>query len=95
MLQITEHLKMCDAPLPSSVIGEAIVYLANAWSKQGVGLFDPAISRNVAIATDLAILQIVLPHVGQAIRSRPALYDSLRQTLKQFPRSRAAFEDLN
>jgi hypothetical protein len=57
MLQIADLLERYDAPLPDSVIGETVVYLANAWSKQGVGLFDRANSRNVAIAADLAIAQ--------------------------------------
>ncbi len=95
VLQIADLLKMYDAPLPDSVIRETVVYLANAWSKQGVGLFDPAISRNVAIAADLAIAQTVLPYVGQTLRSLPALHDSLKQVLKPFPRSLAALENLN
>lgn len=95
VLQIADLLKMSDAALPDSVIGEAVVYLANAWSKQGVGLFDPAITRNIAIAADLAIAQTVLPYVGQTLRARPALHDPLKQVLKPFPYSLTILENLN
>jgi len=95
IFQIADLLERHAAPLPHSVIGETVVYLANAWSKQGVGLFDRANSRNVAIAADLAIAQTVLPHVGRTLRSLPALYDPLRQVLKPFQRSLAALENLN
>jgi hypothetical protein len=95
VLQIADLLKRSDAALPNSVIGEAVVYLANAWSKQGVGLFDPAVTRNGSIAADLAIAQTVLPHVGQTLRALPALHASLKQVLQPFPRSLAALETLN
>jgi len=95
VLQIADLLKAHDVPLPDSVICESIIYLANAWSKRGVGLFDPAISRNVAIAADLAIAQTVLPHVGQTLRSLPALHDPLKQVLKPFPHSLTVLENLN
>ena len=95
MLQVAELLKTSDAPLPDSVIGEAVVYLANAWSKQGVGLFDRANSRNVAIAADLAIAQTILPHIGPILRSVSALHDPLKQALKPRPRTLAALKNPN
>lgn len=95
MLQIADLLDRHDAPLPDSVIGETVVYLANAWSKQGVGLFDQANSRNVGIAADLAITQSVLPYIEQTIRSRPTSHEVLKQMLKPFPRSLAAFNNLS
>jgi hypothetical protein len=95
MLQIADLLERYDAPLPDSVIGETVVYLANAWSKQGVGLFDRANSRNVAIAADLAIAQTILPHIGPILRSVAALHDPLKQALKPFPYSLALLENLN
>jgi hypothetical protein len=95
MLQIADLLERYDAPVPDSVIGETVVYLANAWSKQGVGLFDRANSRNVAIAADLAIAQTILPHIGPILRSVAALYDPLKQALKPFPYSLTLLENLN
>ena len=95
MLQIADLLDRHDAPLPDSVIGETVVYLANAWSKQGVGLFDRANSCNVAIAADLAIAQNILPHIGPILRSLPALYDPVKQVLKPFPHSLSILENLN
>lgn len=69
--------------LPRSVIGEAIVYLANAWSRQGTGLFDPATPRNAAIALDLAIAQTILPRITDVLRQSAAVRAQLRDILKE------------
>ena len=53
--------------LPHSTIDEAIIYLANAWSRQGVGLFDRSTTQNLAIALDLVIAQTLLPRVGESL----------------------------
>lgn len=44
-----------------SVTNEVVIYLANAWTKNGNGLFSPSTYRNLEIALDIAISQIVLP----------------------------------
>lgn len=83
-------LRMHAVPLPQSVLSEAIVYLANAWSGKGIGLFDQATSRNRAIALDLAIAQTILPRVAGAVRRSAALRKQLEETLKgRFPHSLA------
>ncbi len=95
MLQIGDLLKAYQAGLPDSVFGEAVVYLANAWSKQGVGLFDPVNSRNITIAVDLAIAQTLLPRAAETIRSLGTLRDQLMHRLNPFPHSIAFIENLN
>jgi len=81
--------------LPGSVRGETLIYLANAWSKEGIGLFDQVTPNNLAIALDLAIVQILLPRMGTIIRDRPTLQRQLRDVMTHFPRSVAFLERLN
>ena len=95
VLQIGDLLKAHHALLPDSAIGEAVVYLANAWSKQGVGLFDAVNSRNITIAVDLAIAQTLLPRAAEAIRSLATLRDQLIHRLHPFPHSLAFIENVN
>ena len=46
---------------PAAVIGDVLVFLANAWTTTGQGLFDPAPVRNLALAADLALAQALHP----------------------------------
>jgi energy-coupling factor transporter ATP-binding protein EcfA2 len=70
------------------LIDEAMLYLANSWSRLGNGLFDPSIPRNLEIALDLAMAQILLPHAGEKMREDEVLRVQLLSTLtRQFPRS--------
>jgi energy-coupling factor transporter ATP-binding protein EcfA2 len=72
-----------------ALLDEVVIYLANAWSVQGNGLFNPSLSRNLAIASDLALAQLVLPHYFMAKRSSKALQAELYSILdEQMPRSR-------
>lgn len=81
--------------LPGSVRGETLIYLANAWSNEGIGLFDPVTPNNHALALDLAIVQILLPRIGVMIRDCPTLQRRLWETMRQFPRSVEFIENLN
>jgi hypothetical protein len=58
-------------------LDEVIIYLANSWSRLGDGLFHPSPDRNLAIALDLAITQILLPRAVEAIRNEESLRDRL------------------
>jgi hypothetical protein len=72
-----------------AMLDEVVIYLANAWSIQGNGLFNPSLSRNLAIASDLALAQLVLPHYFMEIRSSKTLQAELYSILdKQQLRSR-------
>ncbi len=73
-----------------ALLDEVILYLANAWSAQGNGLFDPVTPRNLAIASDLALAQLVLPRSLDAIRSSETLQAELYSILEEhLPRSSA------
>ena len=76
--------------LPPALLNEVILYLANAWSVLGNGLFDPVTSRNLQIAFDLALAQLVLPHSLTAIQASGDLHAQLLFLLKErLPRSSA------
>ena len=80
---------------PPRVLGEAMIYLANAWSRRGAGLFAPSPTTNLEIALDLSIAQSVLPHAQASIQQSPALREELHATLNgKFPRSAALLESL-
>ncbi|QPC83132.1 hypothetical protein G4Y79_01790 [Phototrophicus methaneseepsis] len=80
--------------LPGSVKGETLVYVANAWSKDGVGLFDQVTPNNLATALDLAIVQILLPRISAIIRDSQTLRRRLQEALSQFPSSVEVLESL-
>ncbi len=73
-----------------ALLDELIVYLANAWSPHGNGLFDLSTSRNLAIASDIVLAQLVLPRHIVAIQSSETLQAKLYSFLKEnMPRSKA------
>ncbi len=79
-----------------SVTDEIIIYLANSWSRLGNGLFHPAPARNLTIALDLAILQILLPRAVDVIQGMDALREQLINTLMpHYPRSTAFVSELS
>lgn len=70
------------------VTSEAVIYLSNAWSNLNNGLFHPSMSRNLLIALDFAISQIVLPRAWDLIKQSSKLVSSLKAFLgNQFPHS--------
>jgi len=90
LVEIEAVLQDHNIQFSDSLIDEAMVYLANSWSSQGNGLFDPSTSRNLEIALDLAIAQTILPHTADAMQRNPVLREELLAVLSgQFPRSAA------
>jgi hypothetical protein len=73
---------------------EVMIYLANSWSRLGCGLFHPNPDRNLAIALDLAIAQILLPRAADAIRNLETLRNQLRNILTDELWRSAAFVDM-
>ena len=95
LLQIEALLRAHAIPGLHGLIDEAMLYLANSWSRLGNGLFDLSTSRNLEIALDLAMAQILLPHAGDRMREDAALRAKLLSTLTgQFPRSAGFVADL-
>jgi DNA polymerase III delta prime subunit len=95
LLEIEAVLENIGIQLPHGAIQEALVYLANAWTRQGAGLFDPCPVDNLAIALDFAITQAILPRAAERIGSSQARYDGLRNALNgQFPHATGFLESL-
>jgi len=84
MFRVESLLNEHDIQLTEAVKEELLIYVANAWSKKGIGLFDPKISSNLTIAFDFALMQILLPRIGSKIRDNPALRHELQIVLSQF-----------
>jgi hypothetical protein len=92
---IADLLRRHQVVLPESAMGEAMIYVANAWSAEGEGLFDSAPARNFTIATDLAITQSLLLRAGETIRESAALHAGLAGVLNaRLPYSAAFLRNL-
>ena len=90
VMRVQRILQTHGLDFPPSVFDEVILYMSNAWSSQGNGLFDLFTSRNLAIATDLALVQLVLPHYFGTIQSSNTLQEELYTVLdEQLPRCKA------
>ncbi|HLA99279.1 MAG TPA: hypothetical protein VJL34_12560 [Anaerolineales bacterium] len=95
LLEIEALMETLGVQLPPAAIREALVYLANAWTRRGSSLFDPSPLKNLSIALDLAIAQTILPHVVERIGSSRVTFDGLQNALDvKFPRSAAFLEKL-
>jgi hypothetical protein len=71
-------------------LNEAIIYLANAWSRLGNGLFDPCADRNLAIGSDFAVAQMVLPRILDTLSRSVRLQKDLGAIMEDcLPRSEA------
>ncbi|MBI3944098.1 MAG: hypothetical protein HY326_13865 [Chloroflexi bacterium] len=94
--EIVALLEKEGMPLPSPKLGEVFIYLANAWSYLGNGLFEPETSQNLAVALDFALTQILLPGIEERIRGSALLRGQVRGLLKDiFPRASAFTESLS
>lgn len=63
--------------MPDDVQTETILYLANAWDRQGSGLFSEHSATNSSIALDFALAQILFPRVKRELRESPELLAEL------------------
>jgi hypothetical protein len=88
-LKVVQRLNNAGRPLPSSVMDHCITYLANAFSIQGEGLFDQIPYRNLEIASDMVIEQILLLSSREKIRASRRIRQELHDLLRTFPRSQA------
>ncbi len=65
--------------LPPRVTSDVILYMANAWSIDGDGLFESCSSRNFEIALAYAIAQLLLPWIMLDDRKSTALFKALSE----------------
>jgi len=94
IFQIVNLLRQSDISLPVSIMDEIVIYLANAWTANGKGLFDLSVTTNLEIARDLAITQILLPRTSDRLNKTAGLTQQLRMVLGgEFPFSTAFLKD--
>jgi len=88
LFEMAELLGNYALVMPPSLINSATVYLANAWTANGHGLFAEDNPENLAGALDFVIAHGVLrPHIGQ-IRQAAPLTQKLQALLdRAMPRS--------
>ena len=90
LIQVEALLREHAIPNLHWLMDEVMLYLANSWSRLDNGLFDPSDPRNLTIALDLAISQILLPGTADMLRRLGILREQLHNLLAgQFPRSAA------
>jgi len=95
LVVVEDLLVQHGVDLPGCAMGEGMIYVANAWSVDGEGLFDPAPTRNLALALDFAITQSLLVRAGEAIRDSAILRARLAGMLtRRFPCSAAFLRTL-
>lgn len=93
IFQIESLLRQYDISLSFSMLDEVVIFLANSWTANGQGLFDQSLKANLAIALDLAIAQIVFPHIDDQLDKTTDLVSQLHALLGQdYPYSIASLE---
>jgi hypothetical protein len=90
LVEVTAILAGAGVRLPPGVMDDAMRYLANAWSAEGIGLFHPQPAGNLAVALDFVIAQTTLARCAGLLVDRPALRNALGAYLHNcFPYSAA------
>lgn len=88
LLKVTDMMSAHGIQLPPLAVNQAIRYLANAWSKEGKGLFYATAETNLRISLDMALTQYVLPWAAATGQPTPELQQNLAQLLDgRFPRA--------
>lgn len=76
--------------ISNSLVNSAMIYVANAWSALGSGLFSLETAKNLEIAMDLAITQTFLLPIHNSVTASPALQNDLHTIFKfRFPHANA------
>ena len=95
LMQIQALLSEHTSEMLERATDEVMIYLANSWSRLGNGLFHHSHERNLSIALDMAISQILLPRAVEVIQKGEMLREKLINTLtNHFPRSTSFVTEL-
>lgn len=81
LLQIEALLQHSGVRVGRSEYSQAVVYLANAWSADGAGLFERGAHPNMRAAMDIAIERILLSYAGGISRGPADLSQALRKVV--------------
>ena len=91
--QIQEILHNHNVSTQDKLMDEGVIYLANAWSSSGEGLFTPNLRANFEIATDMLISQLLLPCIQDALQKSSGLRQALMNVLRlYYPFSRMVLD---
>ena len=94
LVQVMDLLHKEDVHLPQMVMNQAIVFLANAWTVAGQGLFASLPEENLDMALDLALAQLVLPWLAADGRIDPARRRLNQLLAEHFPQAAAFLQAL-
>ncbi|MBP1608449.1 MAG: hypothetical protein H6Q04_684 [Acidobacteria bacterium] len=95
IFRVVTLLRQHGITLSVPVMDEIVIYLANAWTSNGRGLFDPSLTTNLAIALDLVIAQILLASTADLLNKTAKLSKQLHTLFgREFPFSIAFLEGL-
>lgn len=81
LIEVITILHEHDIYVPREAVNQAIIFLANAWTQEGEGLFAPTTETNLNMALDIALAQYVLPWVVTADCVNSRLLDQLNPVL--------------
>lgn len=87
-LQIQEIMHKHNVSAPNNLMDDAVMYLANAWSKSGEGFFATDLRTNFEIATDILITQLLSPFIQDAWQASSEFRQEMLSILQlYYPRS--------
>jgi hypothetical protein len=83
-LQIQEILQNNNVVVPNKLMDDVVIYLANAWSSSGKGLFTANLRANFEIASDIIITQLLLPSIRDALQKSLEFRQALNSMLQLY-----------
>jgi hypothetical protein len=93
ILAITRVMNLQGVPEANHAASEAIVYLANAWTRDGDGLFARSFNDNLRLAIRFAVKMAIVPRLaGLPADRQPKAAMSVAEPRKSAPR-RVAYSD--
>lgn len=81
LIEVITVLHEHDIYVPREAINQTIIFLANAWTQEGEGLFAPTTHENLNMSLDIALTQYVMPWVVTADYVNSRLLDQLSPLL--------------
>jgi hypothetical protein len=87
LFEVADLLQGAGVLSSARVVGEATIYLANAWSFDGMGLFARQPQDNLLLALDAVMGSSILPSVVSSLEDRPELRRRLGRAAAHLPRT--------
>jgi hypothetical protein len=71
LFSIARAMKLQGVPETNRAANAAVVYMANAWTRDGDGLFAPSFHDNLRLAIRLAVKLAMAPRLAGLALARP------------------------